>query len=546
MTSSAPITCLTCRIRKKKCDKKQPECTACCKLGITCYSGSLRNSDEYDDLANSIRAQIKHRAAERRHKGFKTPANQGLSGDSLSKDIDPSTDIMSGMSLESETVDDINVDFEIIFLDYVFPFLFPFYHPSIFEGGRCWLPATLKSSRPLFHSAMSLSSYFFALILNEGDDKQHDICKRQAWEEFLSHVDNATRSVRVDMADIGTSTSNVSIFEKTRLMASIVQLLIFEMCMSRTMELDVHIEAAIALLSDILEMYGTGDSGTSLYQVLATMGKPGGMTVLSNTRVWNMDQAAFRFFVAFLLYADIVSSTTIGNTPRLRKYHTSLIDCGSGSCTAHSSLQLESFIGCQGWVLLLLGDAATLVSRRHEGEISSLEMLIEGSQIAHKLQEGIANLNKCPTCSPKCAGFLHPYPNLKSVYPSVESILHSQIWAHAASIYLFVSLSGWQPDHEAVREAVEATLCLLGRVSSPAMLHNLAWPFCIAGCLASRRQEGAFRDIASRLGSLIAFGTFKDALCLVEKVWQMRGQMDIDDWDFTRCFRILDARALLF
>lgn len=464
----------------------------------------------------------------------------------MSKEIDPSTDILSGMSLVSGITDDLDIDCEIIFLDHVFPFLFPFYHPSIFEGGRCWLLATLKSNRPLFHSAMSLSSYFFALILNEEGDEQHGICNRQARDEFLSHFDNATRSIRVDMADIGTSTSNVSIFEKTRLMSSIVQLLIFETCMSRTMELDVHMAAATALLSDVLEMYGTGDSGTSLYQVLAMMGKPGGMTVLSNCRVWNMDQAAFRFFVAFLLYVDIVSSTTKGNAPRLRKYHAPLLDCGNESCTTYSSLQFESFIGCQGWILLLLSDAVTLVSRRHEGEISSLEMLIEGSQIAHKLQEGITNLKKCPTCSPKCAGFLHPYLSLESVYPTMESILHSQIWAHAASIYLFVSLSGWQPDHEAVRDAVEATLCLLQRVSSPAMLHNLAWPFCVAGCLASRRQEDAFREIASRLGSLIAFGTFKDALCLVEKVWQMREQMDIDDWDFTRCFEVLGVRALLF
>ncbi|KAL6806320.1 hypothetical protein GGI42DRAFT_352139 [Trichoderma sp. SZMC 28013] len=37
----------------------------------------------------------------------------------------------------------------------------------------------------------------------------------------------------------------------------------------------------------------------------------------------------------------------------------------------------------------------------------------------------------------------------------------------------------------------------------------------------------------------------RNALSLLEKVWQMRGQMDADAWDFSRCFRLLDANALL-
>jgi hypothetical protein len=45
------------------------------------------------------------------------------------------------------------------YLDYVFPLQFPFYKHSAFKGGRGWLLSILMQLEPLYHAALSVSSY---------------------------------------------------------------------------------------------------------------------------------------------------------------------------------------------------------------------------------------------------------------------------------------------------------------------------------------------------------------------------------------------------
>lgn len=45
------------------------------------------------------------------------------------------------------------------YLDYVFPLQFPFYKHSAVKGGRGWLLSLLMQLEPLYHAALSISSY---------------------------------------------------------------------------------------------------------------------------------------------------------------------------------------------------------------------------------------------------------------------------------------------------------------------------------------------------------------------------------------------------
>jgi C6 transcription factor Pro1 len=45
------------------------------------------------------------------------------------------------------------------YLDYVFPLQFPFYKHSAIKGGRGWLLSILMQLEPLYHAALSISSY---------------------------------------------------------------------------------------------------------------------------------------------------------------------------------------------------------------------------------------------------------------------------------------------------------------------------------------------------------------------------------------------------
>lgn len=585
MSHLSSKTCWTCRIRKKRCDRKRPACSACRSLDITCYDGNSRpswinNDCERDEFADQIKAQVREKAESRREKSYvkvmplgRTKRSKGslkaaartpkadkaeqeaqvssskneTSGDSIpwAEDVKPDRDVTNPGLLGVSN--DIDLDLEIIFLDYAFPFLFPFYHPSIFEGGRGWLLATLKSSMPLFHTAMGFSTYFFTLIMANIADGQdeHEACRRLIERKLTSHIDNAIGSIRKGINDLHASPVPISVFGKAHLLEGVVQLLVFDTNIARTTEWSVHITAAVSLLKEILELPEPRGEIADLTSVFAMMQRPGWSTESPSHRMWNSDQSALRFHVAFIIFADIISATTLGDVPKLREYYTSLIKPRAKAAHPSQVLELGDFVGCQGWILLLIADIAVLKEDKKSGLVFREDLLLESNRIAADLQSGIASLNagmQQPISNPILPqAYVHP----ETLLQSMDTISVNLIWAHAAVLYLFITTFGWQEQDQVIQENVSSTLRLLRQIQSPAILRSLAWPFFVAGCLATKSQEAEFRQIASKMGSLSAFGTLNEALKIMEKIWNTRGEKDEETWDFTFCFRIMGSIPLL-
>lgn len=585
MSRLSSKTCWTCRIRKKRCDRKQPACSACCSLDITCYDGNSRpswinNDRERDEFADQIKAQVREKAESRREKSYvkvmplgrtkrsksglrvatRTPQvdkaeeeAQTLSSENegTKKDVPRDENVKSDRDVTDPVLlgvnNDIDLDLEIIFLDYAFPFLFPFYHPSIFEGGRGWLLATLRSSMPLFHTAMGFSTYFFTLVMKNvaaGQD-EHEACRRLIERKLTSHIDNAINSIRKGINNLHASPTPISVFGKAHLLEGVVQLLVFDTNVARTTEWSVHITAAVSLLKEILELPEPRGEMTDLSSVFAMMQRPGWSTESPSHRMWNSDQSALRFHVAFIIFADIISATTLGDVPKLREYYTRLIKSRAKAPHPSQVLELGDFVGCQGWILLLIADVAVLKEGKISGRVLKEDLLFESNRIAKDLQKGIASLNdgmQQPVANPVLPqAYVHP----ETLLQTIDTISVSMTWAHAAVIYLCVTTFGWREQDQAIQENVSLTLRFLREIQSPAILRSLAWPFFIAGCLATKSQEADFRQIASKMGSLSAFGTLNVALEIMEKVWNTRGEKNEKTWDFTSCFRMMESMPLL-
>ncbi|KAL6903242.1 fungal-specific transcription factor domain-containing protein [Trichoderma evansii] len=578
-------TCWTCRIRKKRCDRKRPACSACRSLGITCHDGNSRpswinNDRERDEFADQIKAQVREKAESRREKSYvkvmplgrvkrlksspkvaaRTPKadkaeqeaqvsssenepseNNILWAEEIKLDRGVTTPILLGVN------NDIDLDLKIIFLDYAFPFLFPFYRPSIFEGGRGWLLATLRNSMPLFHTAMSFSTYFFTLVMaNIADGRdQHEACRRLIERKLITHIDNAISSIRKGIQDLHASSIPISVFGKAHLLEGVVQLLVFDTNIARTTEWSAHVTAAVSLLKEILELPEPRGEIADLTSVFAMMQRPGWSTETPSHRMWNTDQSAFRFHVAFIIFADIISATTLGDVPKLREYYARLIKPRAKAAHPSQVLELGDFVGCQSWILLLIADIAALINGKNSGHVLQEDLLFESNKIAADLRNGITSLNakmQQPMTSPVLVqAYVHP----ETLLQSIDDISISLIWAHAAVLYLFTATSGWQEQDQGAQENVSSALRLLQQVQSPAILRSLSWPFFIVGCLATRSQEAEFRQIASKMGSLSAFGTVHEALKIMEKVWSIRGEKDEETWDFTVCFGIMESMPLL-
>jgi C6 transcription factor Pro1 len=104
---------------------------------------------------------------------------------------------------------------------------------------------------------------------------------------------------------------------------------------------------------------------------------------------------------------------------------------------------------------------------------------------------------------------------------------------------------GWVPEHPTVRRSVQAAISIFRRVSSPAMMRSLVWPFCVNGCLSSELEEYDFREVVSEMGSLRDFGTLEEGLDMMERVWKIRYQLQQESWDLARCFELRGTRLLL-
>jgi hypothetical protein len=67
----------------------------------------------------------------------------------------------------------------------------------------------------------------------------------------------------------------------------------------------------------------------------------------------------------------------------------------------------------------------------------------------------------------------------------------------------------------------------------------------VSGCLVEEGQEPVFGEMARSMGDLQRLGAMRDAVKIIEKVWQHRSQVDSESWDIAMCLRSLGCRVLL-
>lgn len=448
------------------------------------------------------------------------------------------------------------LSFVMAYLDYVFPILFPFYNPSILEGGRSWLLVQIMKNTGLFHTVISLVSYFFSVVPIISEPAR-EVCSSQTWEQLQKQTDLSVKIVQQHLRHVNHQGVQADLLESAYLLQSIIQLLNIEAFITRAENWQVHLDAAIVLFKQIFQYHGMNQSSLDLSHILAQMNHRSFITTPSNSSLWNADQAAFRFFSAILLVDDIISSTSLESAPRLHKYQSYLLSSGPYS-EELAPLELESFIGCQNWVMVLIGEIAALDGWKKEmrkgGTLLETQLARRGSMIQQQLDNGLARLNLSQVGQQQQHSPQRPRPidvlSQYGLYGHKASVLDdctsiTRIWAYAARTYLLVVVSGWQPANIEIRNGVSCTIELFSHLASHGWMRTLAWPLCVTGCLAEESQESVIRGLVSSMGALQEFGTMHEALKIMEMVWRFREDIDVDSWDIAACLRSLGYTALL-
>ncbi|KAL1873503.1 hypothetical protein Daus18300_003866 [Diaporthe australafricana] len=470
------------------------------------------------------------------------------------------------------SLDEGEMGFLTMYLDYVFPFLFPFYRPPLLHGGRGWLLILLMRKRTLLHSALSLSTYFFA-VTTDNLISGHELCREHNRAELEKQHELTLKELQHDVAVVNERGVASDLIGSARIMESIVQLVVFEVAVTRRVACAeswlVHLDGAFVMFEQIMEHHAsTGEGDAKHYcwhAIVAQLGVGSQMPTLGfspsgDPYPYNSDQASMRFFTALLLFADVISATALEQTPRLYRFHCILLESISGDFAGVAingpQIDLESVVGVKNSVIILLAQVADLHAWKQKMTKAESLSMVQLVTRASGIESLLRGLIECLEQERRSTGDSHdgiasaaanPLSLISQYNIGLPStpVWTSLVWAHASLTYLATVVSGWQPSCPEVRASVAATTALLANAPVPTAVRTVVWPFCVTGCLALPEEEGIFRGLVEALGPLSSFGTIAAALRVMEAVWARRGQLG-PDWTMAEGLRGVGTGVMLF
>jgi hypothetical protein len=254
----------------------------------------------------------------------------------------------------------IDVHFIMIYLDYVFPYLFPWYRPSIMSGGRGWILDILQSNKSIYYTAISLASYFIGVIMANGD-MAHVECTNRLAHKLQLQLEKGLKELQKEVL---TCRRNTDCFERLLVMQSIIHMIVSEVAMGNEDNWKMHLDAAIALFIEILP--DPSKWTETLHGFYTPQWPPPSMGLCWP---WSTNQAALRFFTTNLLYMDVMASISLERPLRLRTYQETIISgCFSKACRENAQtagpLSINEFVGLHNWLIQMIGDVSSSMPGR--------------------------------------------------------------------------------------------------------------------------------------------------------------------------------------
>lgn len=578
--------CWTCRLRRKKCDEQRPICQACASLQIDCYTENSKpkwmdGGSRQEKMLQHIKARIKETAPYRRWN--RTPGGKdSLLRPTISMDFDPAISLdalnatphqisrllhqhveqndqansgvcalkrLSGVVQQGDDwLQRPGMFLVTYYYEHLLPFLYPFYTPPITEGGKFWVLEMILSSPVVRQSVLCQSAYWLSQATRGAGEQ------RRIEESVNVPIHDALRVMGKALSIINASFVSQHLHGSARILTGIIQLQRFEAAQQQFNGHKMHLTAAATLFREILESCRKSDGGVAdpladWNAAFHCLGPASWTTLEAGIHIPSAEQAAFQFSTSILFMDDIILSTVLSKQPLLYDYHVSLLGTTPAEATsAKAVLDLEGVVGCQNWALLQIGRIATLDSWKRRGEeagnLDVMELVRQAEVIRDALETRILETSEIQVLYAnrdddirQCAAAIPDYSKPTHRLPS-EARIATQIWGHAAIVYLSVVVSGWQPSNAVVRHSVQSIVRLLTwdlSSSSRGLLRGMAWPLFVAGCMADNAQELCFRALMSE-PMMKSSTTIQKALSIMEDIWKMRDADENTLKDFSSCF----------
>lgn len=234
------------------------------------------------------------------------------------------------------------------------------------------------------------------------------------------------------------------------------------------------------------------------------------------------EAAIYRFLTLIIVWLDIISSITVGRSPQLLRYHTQIV-------TADAQMKFEKLMGCENWVMLLIGRIAALqeikIQAMQQEEFDCSELRQDVADIGRQIQDGLSSLT-----------FGSPYISEKDSTSKLATTIDSprlvtHIFAYTASIYLHLVTEGFE-NLEVLSTTISEAISLLQTQTSAQTLPAFVTPLYIIGSVARQEEIPFFRDIFSSPPVLdLSLRHRERILPVLEEIWSKRQTGSFFAWD---------------
>ncbi|KAF0640837.1 hypothetical protein FPSE5266_02364 [Fusarium pseudograminearum] len=344
------------------------------------------------------------------------------------------------------SIDQIEAQYLVHYLDYIFPIQYAFYVDAPHQGGRGWLFFLLERNAPLRNAALTLSAFHQHTLSPYHTESQED--------ELLKYHTKALQELRhvVRHRDVGASADNIE--EWLKFLAGGMFLISFEVFQGGTNHWQAHFNALVSVIQNLTSSdfdFDASDPSSSDFDFQRGM----------NT--------AQKFLLSNLVWIDILAPLATGTAPKL-PYH-DWLNAGK--------IDMSRVMGCSNCIMIAIGDTMALSSEASTLDSDDLGIAIRG--LEKRIMGGIdAALD-----------------GASSLTPTNRSVTHLFATAALVQLYTIASENGiTSPDpHTAVSRVIEVLNHLPPHIS----LRATPWPLCVAGSMALPPNEQYFDDLFKKL-----------------------------------------------
>ncbi|KAF2786637.1 hypothetical protein K505DRAFT_368061 [Melanomma pulvis-pyrius CBS 109.77] len=568
--------CITCRVRKKKCDEQRPSCQACRSRQLACYGFNApppvwyTSKTSWEEVRNSDEAKSLRTVAETRYKISRrvVPKTDSAKTSTLSAEdfadchqpcrsfhlrarflphdlrTSPSSPLLkAGVNIWQLQPESIWWDSKIkslvpdpgsssheetrllmLFLDVIHPITHTFYKLSS-SRDRGWMLDRLVSKPSLYSSALSISACFDHSLTQPPSINDIGICSKvrtlqsKAICDLRMEIDKFAAMESTPVEDF--------VWAGAQILDVIIHLQTLEIFSMLQGHWEMHHRAARKILNHIEICAPAGRRGSK--REASVIG-----ATLSSLLPDDPRRRSLEFSICNFTWMDILATSTFG----AQSFDSCAFDYLE--LLQSEAIKPQNIMGCQGWIMAVIAKIVRLEQwkivqegQMHGADINA-ELARQSDQISDELNDGIDKLERG-----------HQHVDAAGAEEDIRQV--SIIWAYGAHVLRQFVLSDAQSDESAMDQTlVNACLQKLEAVPTRLVMRT-TWPFTIAGSMASsEHQQARFRWVLGKtMQEAQPPGISWKGLIIMEECWRLRrihGQIKIG---WKEAMESLGARAIL-